>query len=77
MIITVTHKGWIGLCPVYMTDPESRNTTPHVGARYSWLNWWLSLNDWFMHLVCGPKVPILVTGELAEPQTYNVTVIQD
>lgn len=73
MKLILTHKGWIGLCPVYMTDPET-DMLPHVGSRYSWLNWWLVANDWVLKTFFGPGVPILVTGQLDEPKTFNVTI---
>ena len=37
-----THKGWFGLCPVYLNADEGEGMD--VAARKPWLEWWFEAN---------------------------------
>lgn len=63
-----THKGWIGLCPVYIGNKES--ASPDIDPRIPYTEWLLHLSlavfD-FIGSVTGNDdggIPILVTGEV-------------
>lgn len=81
--VTYTHKGWMGLCPVYMTNPYG-NEPPAVDARHAWLEWLhsLSINIYgllfFLATAINPRYeplwPLRVTGELNEPKTMEFEV---
>ena len=77
--ITYTHKGWIGLCPVYISGPDT--DCPAVDARHAWLEWLHDLSL-FIYGVCfhiagminpefDPAWPIKITGELRKPITME------
>ena len=38
--VTLTHKGWLGLCPVYFGDIDSE--APVVEPRWACVRWWSS-----------------------------------
>lgn len=59
--ITYTHKGWFGLCPVYVSEPGWENEA--IEARYPWTDWLIDLSAW----ACGNGWPLRVTGELEDP----------
>ncbi len=63
-----THKGWIGLCPVYIANPDSQG--PDVEPRLPCTDWLLGLSlflfDFFgalLHHDDG-SIPIRITGKL-------------
>ena len=69
--ITYTHKGWFGLCPVYIESPYSDE--PGMEARYPYTDWLMTLSVW-IYSVCfrlfevdNPMWPMRVTGELEDP----------
>lgn len=75
--VTYTHKGWIGLCPVYIGEPET--SEPNVDPR-DWIpDWWLHLNLWLFELAgfaleaLDPTYefawPVHITGRLETPVT--------
>jgi len=41
----LTHKGWLGLCPIYAADLSAPD--PYVVARCDCLEWWLDVNVGF------------------------------
>lgn len=67
-----THRGWLGLCPVYIGNLES--DSPLLMARRPWLEWLLTASTWGFHtvnIVCSalnpnfePGFPIRVTGRI-------------
>lgn len=74
MRITLTHKGWFGLCPVFMSDPDS--DSPLVDPRH----WILAPLFWLSEFMFGlmfavmeaagadvPGWPLKITGRLASP----------
>lgn len=73
MRIGLTHKGWFGICPVYMNSPW-HNEPPYIDPRH----WTLTPLFWFSEAMCwiayhiyeifDPEMeigwPIKVTGRL-------------
>lgn len=62
-----THKGWFGLCPVYIA--ETYTECPHLEPRYPFTEWLLDISE-FMFNVMGAMnphdegyFPIKITGE--------------
>jgi hypothetical protein len=62
-----THKGWIGLCPVYIANRHS--ASPDIKPRYPLTEWMLYLSLWLFDLF-GPmtgsdngSIPIRITGK--------------
>lgn len=76
---TYTHKGWFGLCPVYLANLGS--DAPDIDERHWLLTPWMTFNGWLLNALIfvksvldpdyEPAFPILVTGELAEPVTMT------
>lgn len=70
-----THRGWLGLAPVYIGNLESGS--PVLRARWTLFEWWLDLNEMMFGAVFAlraiadpsfePLWPIRITGELASP----------
>lgn len=66
-----THKGWFGICPVYMTDPKTG--CPDVAARHKYLEPLFTLSEVvydgiiyvksYFNDVYEPEWPFTVTGE--------------
>lgn len=72
--ITYTHKGWIGMCPVYLANIDSDG--PNVATRLPYTDWLLHLSLWLFDLASATSpaadhgtIPIRVTGKLARPIT--------
>lgn len=69
--ITYTHKGWFGLCPVYIAEPGSID--PYIEARRPYLGWLLDLSEIACAMASGvPRedlysCKVRVTGELEDP----------
>lgn len=75
--VTLTHKGWFGLCPVYVAGPDT--ACPDVHERH----WacaplmWISLAVFglcfaameFIDPLHVPEWPLKLTGKLARPRT--------
>lgn len=78
-VIRLTHKGWFGLCPVYLGAIGS--DAPHVHERH-WLFWpLLELSHLFFELcflvqdMAGAEPtgwPLRITGRLREPVVLMV-----
>lgn len=80
--VSYTHKGWMGLCPVYLADPYGPN--PRVDARHAWLEWLHDLSLGIFRFLMQirlrqdpnyePLWPLVLTGELNPPKvvTYDV-----
>lgn len=75
----LTHKGWLGLCPVYLGNLDSDG--PLVEPRHWTLGWLLSLSLWLYDSAAFvpsatdptfvPHWPIYVSGKLATPRALN------
>ncbi|MBE2242453.1 MAG: hypothetical protein IAE86_06845 [Burkholderiaceae bacterium] len=79
MTLTLTHKGWFGVCPVYLADLDS--DAPLVVERHWALVPLMLLSEACFgalfvlgSLFAGfePAWPISVTGELDTPVTIDV-----
>lgn len=63
-----THKGWIGLCPVLIGNPES--ASPNIDPRIPYTHWLLHLSMWIFDLVGSVTgnddggIPIRITGRI-------------
>ena len=78
--ITYTHKGWFGICPIYLAGLEYGE--PIVEARHWSLEWLFDLSAalyaGIMTLRSGldplyePEWPFMVTSELNPPKTKAV-----
>lgn len=74
--VTYTHKGWFGLCPIYLADVKG--DCPDIDVRHSSLAWLLSVTEYLFGAIFllatamnphyEPAWPILVTGRLAKPK---------
>lgn len=64
-ITQLTHKGWLGLCPVYIGDLCSE--CPLLVPRLPLTDWLLSLSACVFDLLGAEGCPIRVSGLLAEP----------
>lgn len=81
--VTYTHKGWFGVCPVYLADIDNYGGGPTVDARHGTLEWLMDLSEAvfgsYFHIRTTfdaeyqPMWPIVVTGELVKPvvRTYE------
>lgn len=77
--MTYTHKGWMGLCPVYIGGLGT--DYPAIQERHPSLFWLHDLSIWiysacfriagFMNPEFEPAWPIKVTGELEQPITME------
>lgn len=76
MKVTLTHKGWFGICPIYLNDPDVHEI-PNLKARH-WafepvfvLSEWIFTALFFFAFVINPDLeagwPINITGTLPEP----------
>jgi hypothetical protein len=76
-----THKGWFGICPVYLADLETDcpNLTPraddwfHLGlyyvSHYAFIAFFTVADT--INPSWQPGFPIVVTGELVVPYLYE------
>lgn len=70
-MLNPTHKGWFYLCPIYMSDIEG---DMNVEARWEWLEWWFTVNEWVIGNMIAiallinpeyePTFSIRITGEI-------------
>ncbi len=75
MKVTLTHKGWFGICPVYFDDPYSDQ--PFIHPRQDWMEFLFDISEHFFGAIhwCQELVdpyadlwyPITITGELDPP----------
>ena len=78
--VTLTHKGWLGLCPVYLANPGAGGSD--VPERHWTLAPLLLLSLWIYELCFTlqqladpafvPQWPLKVTGRLAAPVAIDV-----
>lgn len=72
MKITLTHRGWFGICPVYFDDPYSDH--PFIEPRHPWFEFLFDISEHIFNAIhwCQELVdpyadlwyPITITGEL-------------
>lgn len=64
--ITFTHKGWLGLCPVYIADLESDCPTlePRHWVFEPLLDFSTLMFQFLGQFVEEPAFPLRITGEL-------------
>lgn len=74
MMMTYSHKGWIGICPIYIGNVN--HESPDVLPRLPMTDWFLILNLWIFDVVAklsmiddDGSIPIRITGKLNEPIT--------
>lgn len=66
-----THKGWIGLCPVYISLENL--DSPDVDPRYPFTQWLLHFSLWMFDMVGNTvpedsgEIPIKITAQLNRP----------
>lgn len=80
--LTYTHKGWFGLCPVYLARLSS--PAPVVEPRHWSLAWLMDLTEllfacaFMLRMVADPHYepqwPLQITGKLQPPK---VEVVED
>lgn len=79
MKCTLTHYGWIGLCPIYMSDPfkPDSNFGVTLEPRIPLTGWFIDVNAAIYNFVAycmGMDMagfPIRVSGELDEPIVFE------
>lgn len=52
--VMLTHKGWLGLCPIYIG--ESKSDSPVVVPRHALLDWFLVLHLDLVWCLCACAV---------------------
>lgn len=67
MKIPFTHKGWFGLCPVYMADVETESI--RLEPRLPLTSWLINLSAFLYNLFGAEAFPITLTGEMRPAQT--------
>jgi hypothetical protein len=78
--VTMTHKGWFGLCPIYLNDVGT--DCPTLEPRFRYTGWLLSLSTSVYGALFRvatavdpyyqPLWPIHITGELKTPIEVEV-----
>lgn len=74
--VTYTHKGWFGLCPVYLANLDG--VAPDIHARHWSMEWLFDLSEAIFRLINWIQSsvdplheggwPLYVTGELDQPK---------
>lgn len=76
---TYTHKGWVGLCPVYIADIDTE--MPDLTSRIPFTDWFLELNLSAFDLIADAMeffgaepqgYPIQITGVLSTPKVIAI-----
>jgi hypothetical protein len=68
-----THKGWIGLCPVYIANKDS--ASPGIDPRLPFTEWLLHLSLWMFDTIGSITgnddggIPIKITGRIDNETT--------
>lgn len=78
--ITFTHKGWFGVCPVYIANLDS--DMPALAARHPWLEPLMTFSEVLLRAVAWtcvamnpdsePGWPVQVTEKLDPPLTLPI-----
>lgn len=69
-IVMFTHKGWFGLCPVYMAEVETES--PRIEPRLPLTGWLIHLSAAIYSLLGAQSWPIMFTGECDPPKPIKV-----
>lgn len=69
--VPFTHKGWFGLCPVYIAEDDSIEG-PRLEPRLPFTEWLIHLSAWVYDLLNAESFPIMFTGELDPPKLIDV-----
>jgi hypothetical protein len=81
MIHTLTHKGWFGLCPVYLGDLNSES--PVVVERLAIYAPLLAFSEWMYRVAMAcvewmgsdpPGFPLVVGQKLTPPRRINIPI---
>lgn len=70
MKVPFTHKGWFGLCPVYIADAET--DSPLLEPRFPMTDWLIHLSAAIFDLLAAEAFPIMFTGKLNPPKMIEV-----
>lgn len=70
MLVAFTHKGWFGLCPVYIAEADSEG--PTLEPRIPGTGWLINLSTWIYNTLNSEAFPITFTGELDPPKMIDV-----
>ena len=70
MQVPFTHKGWFGLCPVYMADVETESC--RLEPRIPFTGWLINLSAEIFKLLNAESFPIMFTGKLRKPKMIEV-----
>ncbi len=70
MKVPFTHKGWFGLCPVYIAELDSDG--PRIENRFPATAWLIHLSAWIFDTMNAEGFPITITGELRPPKMIEV-----
>ena len=70
MQVPFTHKGWFGLCPVYMADVETDSV--RLEPRIPFTGWLINLSAEIFNLMNAGYFPVQFTGELKPPKMIEV-----
>lgn len=70
MQIPFTHKGWFGLCPVYMADVETDSV--RLEPRIPFTGWLINVSAAIFDLLQAEAFPVQFTGELKPAKMIEV-----
>jgi hypothetical protein len=70
MKVPFTHKGWFGLCPVYIADADTDR--PRLETRIPMTEWLIHLSAAIYDLLAAEAFPIKLTGKLNPPKMIEV-----
>lgn len=75
MKVTLTHKGWFGICPVYLGDLDGK--APYVFERHRYFLPLMVFSEWVFEVIMffrasanpayEPEWPLTVTDVLPQP----------
>lgn len=69
-MVAFTHKGWFGLCPVYIADADTES--PRLEPRIPMTEWLIELSAEIYNLLMAEAFPIRFTGKLNPPKMIAV-----
>ena len=70
MLVPFTHKGWFGLCPIYIAEPDSEG--PRIEPRFPCTAWLIHLSAWIFNVMNAEAFPIKFTGQVSPPKMIDV-----
>ena len=71
MKVAFTHKGWFGLCPVYMADLHT--ISPRLEPRLPLTSWLIHLSAEIFNLMNADGFPLRIAGELNPSKVIEVS----